>query len=225
VAKENIKESLKSVSTTGWGWWPFSAPAYTNARSRSDHTVLDGVPGSSGSRADRRRHRHRHGGWQPRLPASASRPRRQGDCTADRRRQQPRRNLAAGSRRRRQANWASRFTPSAWAKEGEVPYPVPVHRSLHEQGGAQRRFRWYSLPSTKPLSWKLQTQPKAGFFRAQDAQSLKEIYGSIDKMEKTEIKTKSYTTYSEKFSHGFCPVPCCCLSNWCWRIRGFRRIP
>jgi Ca-activated chloride channel family protein len=37
------------------------------------------------------------------------------------------------------------------------------------------------------------------FFRAQNAEKLKEIYDHIDKLEKTEIKTKSYTSYSEKF--------------------------
>jgi Ca-activated chloride channel family protein len=43
-------------------------------------------------------------------------------------------------------------------------------------------------------------QPTGGkFFRAQNTEKLKEIYDTIDKMEKTQIKTKLYTSYADKF--------------------------
>jgi len=37
------------------------------------------------------------------------------------------------------------------------------------------------------------------FFRAQNAEKLREIYDTIDKMEKTQIKTKLYTSYADRF--------------------------
>jgi Ca-activated chloride channel family protein len=37
------------------------------------------------------------------------------------------------------------------------------------------------------------------YFRAQNAEELKAIYEQIDTMEKTEIRSMSYTTYSERF--------------------------
>ena len=37
------------------------------------------------------------------------------------------------------------------------------------------------------------------FYRAQDAQALEDIYKTIDKLEKTEIKTTNYYRYHELF--------------------------
>jgi len=37
------------------------------------------------------------------------------------------------------------------------------------------------------------------YFRATDAQSLEEIYANIDQLERSEIRTRSYTNYSEQF--------------------------
>jgi Ca-activated chloride channel homolog len=37
------------------------------------------------------------------------------------------------------------------------------------------------------------------FFRAQNTEKLKEIYDTIDKMEKTQTKTKLYTSYADRF--------------------------
>lgn len=41
----------------------------------------------------------------------------------------------------------------------------------------------------------------AQFYRAQDAKALEGIYGTIDKLEKTEIKTTSYYRYDELFAN------------------------
>jgi Ca-activated chloride channel family protein len=37
------------------------------------------------------------------------------------------------------------------------------------------------------------------FFRAHNSETLHDIYNQIDKLEKTEIKTKTFTSYSERF--------------------------
>ncbi len=39
------------------------------------------------------------------------------------------------------------------------------------------------------------------YFRATDAEGLKEIFGRIDQMEKTQVKTRHYVEYSEKFQY------------------------
>jgi Ca-activated chloride channel family protein len=38
------------------------------------------------------------------------------------------------------------------------------------------------------------------YFRATDAEELKQIYDRIDELEKTKIETKTYTSYTDKFS-------------------------
>ena len=44
------------------------------------------------------------------------------------------------------------------------------------------------------------------FFRARDAESLKEIYATISKLEKTEIKVHLYKSYNELFKYLLIPA-------------------
>jgi Ca-activated chloride channel homolog len=83
-------------------------------------------------------------------------------------------------------------------REGQVPYPAQY---MDPFTGKVVRSGVQMIQSTlnEQALMEIADATRGKFFRAQDAESLKEIYAIIDKMEKTEIKTKSYTTYSEKF--------------------------
>jgi Ca-activated chloride channel family protein len=63
------------------------------------------------------------------------------------------------------------------------------------------------------------------FFRAQNAEKLKEIYDTIDKMEKTEIKTKLYTSYSDRFFSWLIAGSLILLVESILSQTWFRRIP
>jgi Ca-activated chloride channel family protein len=83
-------------------------------------------------------------------------------------------------------------------KEGEVPYPMEmIDRSTGKVVGTQIQMIKSDLD--EQLLVDIAQSTGGQFFRAQNAERLKEIYDKIDKMEKTEIKTKLYTSYSDKF--------------------------
>jgi Ca-activated chloride channel family protein len=83
-------------------------------------------------------------------------------------------------------------------KEGEVPYPMEmIDRSTGKVVGTQIEMIKSDLD--EQLLVDIAQSTGGQFFRAQNAERLKEIYDKIDKMEKTEIKTKLYTSYSDKF--------------------------
>jgi Ca-activated chloride channel family protein len=63
------------------------------------------------------------------------------------------------------------------------------------------------------------------YFRAHNAERLKKIYEQIDAMEKTEIKTKSYTTYSERFFPWLLAGMALLLIELVLSHTVFRRIP
>jgi len=63
------------------------------------------------------------------------------------------------------------------------------------------------------------------YFRATDAGSLKSIYDKINAMEKTDIKIKEYTNYSELFAYFLFPCLLIMLSEIILRNTLFRKIP
>ena len=83
-------------------------------------------------------------------------------------------------------------------KDGEVPYPVEyIDPSTGKIMGQQIQMVHSDLD--EQLLVDVSHSTNGTFFRAQNAEKLKEIYATIDKMEKTEIKTKLYTSYSDRF--------------------------
>ncbi|MDD5675779.1 MAG: VWA domain-containing protein [Chitinivibrionales bacterium] len=83
-------------------------------------------------------------------------------------------------------------------RSGEVPYPFEmIDRFTGKVVGTQVQMIQSDLDEQTLVNIAAATHGR--FFRATNAEQLKEIYGIIDKLEKTEIKTKSYTTYSDKF--------------------------
>jgi Ca-activated chloride channel family protein len=109
-------------------------------------------------------------------------------------------------------------------KEGDVPYPVEfVDPSTGKIVGQQVQMVHSDLD--EQLLVDVAHSTNGTFFRAQNAEKLKEIYATIDKMEKTEIKTKLYTSYSDRF---FVWLVAGCLVLFVESILSqtwFRRIP
>jgi Ca-activated chloride channel family protein len=85
----------------------------------------------------------------------------------------------------------------AVGKSGEVPYPV----EYVDPWTGQRRNDVQMIKSDldEPLLMEIAEKTQAKFFRASDAKQLAAIYETINKLEKSEIKTKSYTTWAEQF--------------------------
>jgi Ca-activated chloride channel family protein len=109
-------------------------------------------------------------------------------------------------------------------KEGDVPYPMEyIDPSTGKVIGTQIQMIHSDLD--EQLLADIAHATGGTFFRAQNAEKLKEIYSTIDKMEKTEIKTKRYTSYSDKF---FAWLAAGCLVLFIESILSqtfFRRIP
>ncbi|MFP4163084.1 MAG: vWA domain-containing protein [Chitinispirillaceae bacterium] len=82
-------------------------------------------------------------------------------------------------------------------KEGQVPFPVTMTNRLTGETFEEVRMLKSDLDEEE-LTEIAQTSGGT-FFRARNSEALKDIYDQIDKMEKTEIKALSYTTYSEHF--------------------------
>jgi Ca-activated chloride channel homolog len=83
-------------------------------------------------------------------------------------------------------------------KEGDVPYPVDVvDRFSGKVMGTQIQMMRSELDEQLLADIAHVTGGK--YFRAQNTENLKEIYATIDKMEKTQIKTKLYTSYADRF--------------------------
>jgi Ca-activated chloride channel family protein len=83
-------------------------------------------------------------------------------------------------------------------KEGEVPYPMDViDRFTGKILGTQVQMMKSELDEQLLADIAQATGGK--FFRAQNTEKLKEIYETIDKMERTQIKTKLYTSYADHF--------------------------
>lgn len=82
-------------------------------------------------------------------------------------------------------------------KEGQVPYPLERINPWTGKIEKGTEMRPSDLDEQTLVNIAAETNGK--FFRAHNAEKLKEIYNHIDELEKTEIKTTSYTTYTEKF--------------------------
>lgn len=82
-------------------------------------------------------------------------------------------------------------------KEGQVPFPVQMQNPFTGQIVKQVQMMNSDLDE-KSLN-EIANVTGGKFFRATNAENLKEIYEQINNLEKTEIKTKIYTSYNEKF--------------------------
>ncbi len=83
-------------------------------------------------------------------------------------------------------------------KEGKVPMPVQVvHPFTGEVVGEDVRMVKSQLDEATLREIAQITDGR--FFRAQNPEKLQQIYATIDTLEKTEIKTKTFTSFSDRF--------------------------
>ena len=108
-------------------------------------------------------------------------------------------------------------------KGGQVPFPVEYVNPW--TGKKEQKVQMIPSDIDEQTLTNIASETKGQFFRAHNAKKLEEIYDHIDELEKTEIKTKSYTTYSEQFFLwlvlGFCVV----LLEIVLKHTRYRRIP
>jgi Ca-activated chloride channel homolog len=82
-------------------------------------------------------------------------------------------------------------------REGQVPVPVQMVNPFTGEKVQQVQMIQSDLDEKSLTDIAQATGGR--YFRARSTERLKEIYDQIDKMEKTTIKTKSYTSYAERF--------------------------
>lgn len=82
-------------------------------------------------------------------------------------------------------------------KEGKVPMPVLLQDPF--SGRVIKQVQMVESDLDEKTLKEIAEITKAYYFRADSPEKLAEVYAQIDKMEKTEIKTKIYTSYEEKF--------------------------
>jgi len=85
----------------------------------------------------------------------------------------------------------------AVGKQDDVPYPVQVQNPF--TGKITTRIQNVTMEVDEETLKEIAGATGGTFFRAHNAQELVEIYEEIDRLEKTEIKTKTYTTYTDTF--------------------------
>ncbi|MBN2036665.1 MAG: VWA domain-containing protein [Chitinispirillaceae bacterium] len=82
-------------------------------------------------------------------------------------------------------------------KKGKVPIPVQVQNPF--TGKVSRQVQMVESDLDEQTLVDIADATGGNYFRATDAEKLKEIYGQIDTMERTVIKTKVYASFDEKF--------------------------
>jgi Ca-activated chloride channel family protein len=76
--------------------------------------------------------------------------------------------------------------------KGEAPYPV-------EDRAFGKRYVYVAADIDEDSLRSIAAQTGGLYFRATDAKSLREIFDRIDRMEKTEVKVKQYSRFTELF--------------------------
>jgi Ca-activated chloride channel family protein len=77
-------------------------------------------------------------------------------------------------------------------RRGVAPFPV-------DDGFGGKRYVSMQVEIDEAGLQKISATTEGRYFRAEDPDSLKEIFRTIDRLEKTEIKAKSFTHYNELF--------------------------
>ncbi len=82
---------------------------------------------------------------------------------------------------------------------GEVPFP-------YEHPVFGRQYRKVSIDIDEETLTAIAEKTGGEYYRATDRESLQNIFDTIDKLEKTEIKSKTYVNYTELFSQFLVPA-------------------
>lgn len=79
---------------------------------------------------------------------------------------------------------------------GKVPFPV-AERDRFGRVTIERRL--VDVPVDEPLLRQIAAKTGGQFFKATDSESLRRVFGEIDRLEKTPLQTKRYVRYKEAF--------------------------
>ena len=82
-------------------------------------------------------------------------------------------------------------------KEGQVPIPVEMKNPF--TGQIVKQVQMMQSDVDEPTLQEIAKITGGKFFRAHNSEKLKEIYDQINLMEKTEIKTRIFTSFDERF--------------------------
>ena len=77
----------------------------------------------------------------------------------------------------------------------------------------------------EPTMQSIASMTNGAYFRAEDVNALDAIYDQIDQLERTEIKTRSYMEYNERFNLFVLPALALLLLEILLLGTRFRRIP
>jgi Ca-activated chloride channel homolog len=106
-------------------------------------------------------------------------------------------DIAPGAAAKAAAELGIKIYTIGVGREGKVPYPFEVRNPW--TGNVQTRVEMIDSDLDEQSLVNIANTSGGQYFRAQNAEELQQIYDLIDKLEKTEIKTMSYTTYDERF--------------------------
>ena len=110
-------------------------------------------------------------------------------------------------------NTAGRLSPLQASKLADH-YGVKVYTiGVGTQGKAPfladtlfgKRYIYQKVDLDESTLKQVASETGAKYFRATNTDELKNIYGLIDKLEKTKIEVKKYTEYNEMFAHFLIP--------------------
>lgn len=82
-------------------------------------------------------------------------------------------------------------------KSGKIPYPMEYQNPW--TGKIETKVEMVDSDLDEQTLVDIANTTGGKFFRAHNSKELESIYSTIDELEKTEIKTVSYTTWAEKF--------------------------
>ncbi len=82
---------------------------------------------------------------------------------------------------------------------GGAPFPVD-----HPMLGRQYVYRQVDIDEETLMN--IAGKTNGQFFRASDVQGLEKIYGTIDRLEKTEVEVKVYSNYRELYAYALVPA-------------------
>ncbi len=108
-------------------------------------------------------------------------------------------------------------------KEGKIPYPFEFVNPW--TGKKQKKIEMVDSDLDEQTLVDIAAATNGIFYRAHNAKKLEEIYDTIDKLEKSEIKTLSYTTWSERFFPWLIAGCIVLLLELILKHTRFRRIP
>lgn len=102
--------------------------------------------------------------------------------------------------------------------EGEAPYPIddPI---------LGRRYINVEADIDEDTLQKIADATGGRYFRATDARGLRDIFRTIDRMERTEIKVRGYTRHTEEFAWFLYPGALCVLLDLGLSATFLRKLP